>query len=212
MLYPLDETFINIIVHILSLESYYKMMPNKTYELRNLYFQQNSSYASQKIDVTYPRVLSWPANGYFDRLKPDAELLQEALIPIVNETANISQQIFGNEMKQQHVGIQHLANLFYERCKLHKKHIDEIQHRDLQIQGSLYGVIINRNPDRTKRMSSLETQLLQLESAKREEELAFWKDTAELREKLFETASTYRGAKQRYSLFAGMEGLYGGQG
>jgi hypothetical protein len=163
----------------------------------------------QSNNVVYPTLLTWPANGYFDRLKPDAELLQEALIPIINETTNISQQIFGNEAKQQHVGLQHLANLFYERCKLHKKHIDEIQHRDLQIQGMLYGVVINRSPERTKRMSSLETQLLQLETAKREEELAFWKDTAELREKMFEGAGTYRSAKQRLNLFSGMEVVYG---
>jgi hypothetical protein len=191
------------------------MMPNRTYELRNLYFQQSCSYGPQVHNSNYPHLLNWPANGYFDRLKPDAELLQEALIPIIpniNETTNISQQIFGNDIKQQHVGLQHLSNLFTERCSLHKKHIDEIQHRDLRIQEMLYGVVINRNPDRAKQMSSLETQLLQLENSKREEELAFWKDTAELREKLFEAAASYRGSKQRYSLFAGMEDSYGGQG
>ena len=183
-------------------------MPNKTYEMRRLYFEQ-SQYNQHEPTVSYPNVLRIPDKGYFDRLKPDAELLQEALAPIRAETAYISQQIFGNEAKQQHIGIEHLANLFYERCKLHKKHVDDITHSHLQIQGNLYGAVINHNADRAKRMSSLETQLLQLESAKREEELAFWKDTAELREKLFESAGSYRDAMQRYNLFASMEGKYG---
>jgi hypothetical protein len=185
------------------------MMPNKTYELRNLYFQQSQYAMPPSITAAHPALLTWPANGYFERLKPDAELLQEALIPIINETTTISQQIFGNEAKQQHIGLQHLANLFYERCRLHKRHVDDINHSHLEIQGHLYGVVINRNADRAKRMSSLETQLLQLESAKREEELAFWKDTAELREKMFEGAGTYRSANQRLNLFSGMEGAYG---
>jgi hypothetical protein len=185
------------------------MMPNKTYELRRLYFEQNRYYQPEQ-PISYAHVLRIPESDYFDRLKPDAELLQEALAPIKAQTAYIAQQIFGNEAKQQHIGIEHLANLFYERCKLHKKHIDDINHRNLQIQGNLYGAAINHNQDRTRRMSSLETQLLQLENAKREEELAFWKDTAELREKLFESAGSYRAAMQRYNLFASMEGRNGG--
>ena len=184
------------------------MMPNKTYEMRRLFFEQNQ-YNQSEQQLSYPKVLNMPGGNYFDRLKPDAELLQEALVPIINETTNISQQIFGNEMKQQHTGIQHLANLFYERCKLHKNHMNDITHRHLEFQGHLYGAVINQNPDRAKRMSSLETQLLQLENAKREEELAFWKDTAELREKIFEAAGSYRAAKQRLNLFSGMENLYG---
>lgn len=184
-------------------------MPNKTYELRNLYFEQSRSYADKASEPEYPTVLTWPQNGYFGQLTPDAKLLQEALRPIINQTY-ISQQIFGNEARGQHIGIEHLSNLFYERCRLHKKHMDEILDRHLDIQGSLYGAVINRYPDRTKRMSSLETQLLQLENAKREEELSFWKDTAELRQKLFESAGSYRAATQRYHLFADMEGKYGG--
>jgi len=193
---------------VLLLSSHNTMMPNKTYELRKLYFEQ-SQYGQYTPQISYPPVLHVPRYG-FERLKPDAELLQEALAPINAETAYISQQIFGNEAKQQHIGIEHLANLFYERCKLHKRHVDDINHRHLQVQGNLYGAVINHNPDRAKRMSSLETQLLQLESSKREEELAFWKDTAELREKLFEFAGSYRAAMQRYNLFATMEGRYGG--
>ena len=187
------------------------MLPNRTYEFRNLYFQQNPYPAADSNSYAYPSLLRLPANGYFDRLKPDTQLLEEVLRPSIDTPSTISDQIFGNEMKQQYFGLKHLAHLFYERCKLNKRHMDDIRHRHLQVQSDKFCVIINKSPDSTKRLSSLESQLLQLESAKREEELAFWKDTSDVREKLFETAILYRNAKHRYSIFSGMEADYGKQ-
>jgi hypothetical protein len=187
------------------------MMPNKTYELRNLYFQQNPCHEDSS-NYAYPSILQWPSNGYFNSLRPDSELLKESLVPTANESASVSDQIFGNEMKQQHFTLKHLSNLFYERCRLHKNHLDDIRHRHLQIQTDLYSVVINKSPDKAKRQSNLESQLLQLENSKREEELAFWKDSADLREKLFETAGLYKNAKNRYSIFSGMEEEYDRQG
>jgi hypothetical protein len=184
-------------------------MPNRTYELRKLYFQQNQ-YAG--YSQAYPSLLHWPSNAYFPVLKSDAELLREALMPIPSEALSLSDQIFGQEMKQQQFNLKHFSNLFYERCRLHHQHIGDIQHRHMQIQEDLYAAIINKFPDRQKRQSNLESQLLQLENSKRDEELAFWKDTADLREKLFETAGLYRNAKNRYSIFSDLETEYGRQG
>jgi len=186
------------------------MVPNKTYELRNLYFLQNP-YSASQADVSYSLFLKWLENGYFKKLKPDAELLQEVLRPDSDyKGKNISEQIFGNEIKQQYVGLKHTANLFYERCKLHKQHIQDIDRRHIDVQETKFGVEINNFPDRARRLSNLENQLLQLESQRREEEIAFWKDTVELREKLFEGAATYKDANHRYSVFADVEAKYGG--
>lgn len=187
------------------------MMPNKTYELRNLYFQQ-SQYSANKQDDKhdYPALLQWPANGYFDRIKPDADLLQQALSPFDKYSMdNLSEQVFGNALKQQHVNLKHSANLFYERCKLHKQHIQDIDDRHIKVQERLFGVEINNFPDRNKQLRTLEGQLMQLEHQRREEELTFWKDTVELRKQLFETAGDYRADKHRYSLFADVEEKYG---
>ena len=102
------------------------MMPNKTYELRNLYFQQ-SQYCSQPARPDYKPLLQWPENGYFEKLKPDADLLQKALSPLDKlKTYSIADQVFGNQKESEYLGLKHLANLFYERCKLHKQHIKEI--------------------------------------------------------------------------------------
>ena len=186
------------------------MMPTKIYELRNLYLQQ-SRYSAEPEERKYagPPILRWPADSYFDRLKPDADLLQRALAPRdTYKTADISQRVFGNELKQQQISLKHTANLFYERCRLHQSHMEEIDDRHVKAQERLFGVEINRFPDRNKQLRTLEGQLLQLEQQRREEELAFWKDTVELRQILLDRAADYRGTQDRYTLFAEAEGEY----
>ncbi|MHC4281308.1 MAG: hypothetical protein ACYSUJ_14325 [Planctomycetota bacterium] len=184
------------------------MMPNKTYELRNLYFQQ-SQHSVEQAKPDYPSLLQWPKNGYFEKLKPDADLLQKALSPLEKSAVDsIADQVFGNQKRSEYLGLKHLANLFYERCKLHKQHIKDIDHSHIKIQESLFGVKINNIPENARRLSNLEGQLLQLESQRRDEELAFWKDTVELREKLFEGAATYKDANHRYSVLADVEADY----
>lgn len=185
------------------------MMPNKTHELRNLYFQQ-SQYSIQEAQPEYPLLLSWPDRGYFEPFRPDADLLQKALSPLEKAAAgNIADQVFGNQKNLEYLSLKHLSNLFYERCRLHEQHIQDIDHRHLEIQEKKFGVEITPNPLNAKRLSTLEGQLLQLEQQRRDEELSFWKDSAELREKMFEKAGLYRAAKQRYSVFSEVEDSYG---
>jgi hypothetical protein len=184
------------------------MMPNKLYELKNLYLQQ-SQYSVQQTRPEYPLLLSWPENEYLNQFKPDAKLLQKTLSPLEKSLSNnIADQVFGNQKQLEYLSIKHLANLFYERCQLHEQHIKDIDHRHIQIQEKKFGVEINHTPENSKRLSNLEGQLLQLEQQRRDEELAFWKDTAELREKMFEKAGLYRAAKQRYSVFSAVEEKY----
>jgi len=185
------------------------MMPNKTYELGNLYFQQ-SQYSTKQAQPQYPLLLQWPEKAYLESFKPDAELLQKAISPMeTTSDYSLAYQVFGNQKQFEYVSLKHLANLFYERSKLHKQHIGDIDHKHIQIQEDLFGVKINNFPDRTRRLSGLEAQLLQLEQERRQEELAFWKDTAELREKMFASAALYKAAKHRYSVFSQVEGNYG---
>ena len=184
-------------------------MPNKTYELRNLYFQQ-SQYHAEPPQPQYPPLLQWPEKAYFEKFKPDADLLQQAFSRIGASASSVADQVFGNQKQSEYLGLKHSANLFYERCKLHKQHIQDIDHRHIQIQEKLFGVEINHFPDRAKRQSGLESQLLQLEQQRRDEELAFWKDTVELRQNLFEGAASYKDAKHRYSVFSDVEAGYGG--
>ena len=110
-------------------------MPNHTYEMRKLYFQQ-SQYSAEKQDDKYNKspLFQWPDNGYFKSLKPDIELLQTALQSEDScKQQTISEKIFGNEIKQQYSSLKHITNLLRERSQLHEKHIKEINSRDMQV-------------------------------------------------------------------------------
>ncbi len=135
-------------------------MPNKTYEMRNLYFQQ-SPYSAEQAKPDYPLFLQWPDKGYFEKFKPDADLLQKALSPLEKSVTNsIADQVFGNLKEIEYLDLKHSANLFYERCRLHKQHIQEIDRRHIEIQGRKFGVEINNFPDKARRLSNLEGQLV----------------------------------------------------
>src|SRR4030042_4641792 len=88
-------TFINYIFFLLPLKSHKnskKTMPNKLYEIRNLYFQQ-SQYSVKEAKPEYPLLLRWPENEYLNQFKPDAKLLQKALSPLEKSLSyNIADQ------------------------------------------------------------------------------------------------------------------------
>ena len=182
-----------------------KMMPNKTSELRRYYLQQ-SQYSVTPPQPYQPPLIHWPRTGYFDRFDPDTKLLEKSLHPEpAQDSHSIAEQVFGNQQRQEYTSLKHLAHLLRERAELHRQHICDIDQRHIEIQEKLFGIKINNTPDKAKRQSGLESQILQLEQQRRDEELAFWKDTVELREKLFEGASTYAAAKHRYAVFSRVE-------
>ena len=190
----------------------HNMMPTITYELRKLYSQQKK-YSAKKEEGNYkqPPLLQWPENGYFTKIKPDADLLQQALTSFHKYPTNqLSERVFGSELKRHTLELKHGANLFYERCRFHKNHLEEIDYRHAKVQEKIFWLEENVNhPDRLRRMTNLQGQLLQLEQQRREEELSFWKDTVELRKDLFESASEYRNTRHRHNLFSEVEKKYG---
>jgi hypothetical protein len=185
------------------------MAYNTTAELTEWYFQQSHDSDKPPKYVFHDSLLQWPSNSYFNKFLPDSILLEKSLSTIEKPSNSIAEQVFGNLKDQGYIGLKHLTNLFYERAKLHQQHTHDIDHSHMQIQDLKFCVEINKFPDNAKRLSNLEGQLLQLEQQRRDEELAFWKDTAELRDRIFEKADSYRAAKHRYSVFAGVEGQYG---
>ena len=187
------------------------MPPSRVYELQKLYFQQRQNDPDkQEGKYDPPGPIQWPDNGHFGKLNVDMDLLQQSLSPFnYSGTETVSEQVFGNELKKQHLHLQHAANLLREREALHTRHLQDIDDRHANVQEKLFGVEINNFPDRNRQLRTLEGQLIQLEQQKREEELSFWKDTVELRNKLFERTDDYRSTRQRYSILSDVEGTYG---
>jgi hypothetical protein len=182
------------------------MAYNKTSELRELYFQ-NSQYSIEKPqEPSYESLLQWPSNGYFDRLRPDAILLRQALSSYASpEASTTAEQVFGNQARQQKIGLKHLVNILYERAVLHRSHLKDIDRRLMDCQEKLSILKMHFPVDGGRSQQNLEKLVIQLEEQHRKEELDFWKDTTEVREKLFEQANVYSATKRRKDMLYGME-------
>jgi len=184
------------------------MAYNRIGELRELYFQQ-SQYAvnpTLAAERPYDSLLQWPSNDYFDRLRPDAILLRQALTPYVNpKTSTIAEQVFGNQARQQKIGLKHLANILYERAFLHAKHLKEIDRRLMHSHEKLSILKMHFPIDAGRTQQNLERLVVQMEQERRTEEVDFWKDTTEIRQKLFEEAGAYSATKRRKDMLYGVE-------
>ena len=183
------------------------MAYNTTAESQKLYFQQSLYSVNKPESHSYDSLLQWPSNGYFERLKPDADLLREALTPYVSPvTSTVAEQVFGNQARQQKLGLEHLANIFYERASLHTEHLKEIDRRMMDCHRKLSILKMHFPVDGGRTQQNFERLIIQLEQERRTEKLDFWKDTAEIRQKLFEDAGAYSAIKRRKNMLYGVEG------
>jgi len=150
--------------------------------------------------------MAWPEKDIMPSMKGDAETLAKMLTPVyLPADASISDQLFGPQAHQHKCSLEHLANLLSERSKLHKRHADLISHRDMEIQKSLFGARLHGRLDGYRLATRLEQGLAQLDGQRLREETQFWKDTAELRDRLFEAAGEYQALRHRSSLLEGVE-------
>ena len=166
-----------------------------------------SPYASNQPErQPYDSLLQWPRNGYFDRFKPDAALLQEALTAYGGlPAATVADQVFGNQARQQRIALRHSANILYERALLHRNLIKDIDRRLMEFHARLSVIKMHFPLDGGRTQQSLEKLIIELEKQHHEEDLAFWKDSAEIRKDLFADASTYGATQHRREILGGVE-------
>jgi len=184
------------------------MAYNRTVELRNMYFQHSRYAANSTLaaERPYDSLLQWPSNSYFDRLRPDAILLRQALTPYVSpETSTTAEQVFGALVRQQKIGLRHNSNTLYERAQLDAKHLKEINRRLMDCHEKLWILKLHFPIDAGRTQQNLERLVVQLEQERRTEEINFWKDITEIRQKLFEDASAYSATKRRKDMLYGVE-------
>jgi len=183
------------------------MTYNNIARLQELYFQ-NSRYSGSKLEnLFYDSLLQWPRNGYFERLKPDAALLKEALTSYTTPApSTVAEQVFGNQARQEKIGLKHLANILYERAVLHRNHLKDIDRRLMESQEKLSIIKMHFPVDGGRSQQSLERLVIELEKQRHDEEINFWKDTTEIRQKLFDSAVAYSATKRRKDMLYGVEG------
>ena len=186
------------------------MAYDTTPQVRESYFYRSPYSDSTPARRPYDSLLQWPRNGYFDRFKPDAALLQEALSSYGGpQESTVAEQVFGSQARQQRISLKHLANILYERALLHKTHVKDIDRRLMEFQEKLSIIKMHFPIDGGRTQQNLEKTIIDLETQRREEELGFWKDSTEVRQQLFENAATYSATRHRQGVLCGVEGEYG---
>jgi len=154
----------------------------------------------------YGPLLDGARGGYFEKFRFDAALLKEALSPAAGpRNATLAEQVFGSQARQGRISLTHLANILHERALLHSRRLRDINHRLVDCQDRLSVLKMHLPLDGGKAQQHLEKVILDLESHRHEEEISFWKDSAEVREQLFENAATYGAARRRKDMLYGVE-------
>jgi len=183
------------------------MAYNTTSQWRDLYFQHSPYSVDRPEYWRYDSLLQWPSNGYFKTFVPDAALLRQTLTMYAKpEAQSVAEQVFGSQARQERIGLKHLSNILYERALLHKNHVKDIDHRLMQSQEKLSILKMHFPVDGGRTQQNLERLLLDLEKQRRDEELNFWKDSTEIRQKLFDGAIAYSATKRRQEQLSGLEG------
>lgn len=177
----------------------------------NTYSAERNVYSKDEHSDRYtpPSIIVYPIEespAVTQSMERDSDTLAEFLAPVeIPVYAPISEQIFGQQSRQSQISLEHTLNLITERSRIHKRHMDDIQQRHRELHGQLFGAQLHSDLDNHKREMNLQTTLLRLDAERRKEELAFWKDTSELRDKLFEEATEYQAVRHRTSLLGNAE-------
>jgi len=140
-------------------------------------------------------------------LEAERPFLDEILQKQDYAKTTLPDRVFGRQIRHTRLSAKRLAKLLQERCVLHYRHLAEINHRSMRCQEYLFLARLQGQAD-SRHLSNLERLLVQLESEKRREELALWKDTMELRNALFEKTQEYATAKDRAAVLQPFGGSY----
>jgi len=126
--------------------------------------------------------------------------LAARLTPVALPELSVAEQVFGGQMKRHQLSLEHLTTLMQERARLHDRHQQSLWLRHYHIQARLFGARLHGKSDSYKLATRLEGMVMQLDEQLRNEELGFWKDSMDLREKMTEVMQDYDALKHRASL------------
>ena len=140
----------------MAIDKNYGIKPGSYFPTGDSYNRLTAPYESSPPFIQINR-------DYEHDMKLDIDLLQRSTYQTKAIYNSVAGQVFGSLQQQEYVNLRHQANLMRERIKLHHRHLYDIDHRHLHVQELLFGVKINHNPEKAKRQSTLEGQLLQLE-------------------------------------------------
>ena len=180
--------------------------------IKEKYPVDESSDHSESQTKYVDSLLQWPGSSYFQPWQQEKLILSEALSPVElpnSYSETLADQVFGRQAREGKLSIKHTAGLVVHRYQLHKRHVSDINHRIMGLQGRI-SILKMLDPWQTsKPQIDLEKMLAKLESDKRDEDVAFWKDTLKLRQELLAGAKEYQASRHRADILRGVEAGYG---
>jgi len=138
-------------------------------------------------------------------LKETAELLRGIVLERY-ASGSLSDRIFGGQLRQGRAAVMNSERLIAERGKLLDRHIREIDESRNDVITRLHFLRRPYTIHRPQDVARVEKLLMDLDSARRDEYVTFWRDLARERKELLESAAEYQASKNRASLLSGTEG------
>ena len=138
-------------------------------------------------------------------LEETAELLRGIVLERY-ASGSLSDRIFGGQLRQGRAAVMNSERLIAERGKLLDRHIREIDENRNDVITRLHFLRRPYTLHRPQDVARVEKMLMDLDSARRDEYVTFWRDLARERKELLESAAEYQASKNRASLLGGTEG------
>ncbi|MFX0097871.1 MAG: hypothetical protein ACFE7E_08950, partial [Candidatus Hodarchaeota archaeon] len=115
---------------------------------------------------------------------------------------NLAEEIIKEKQKFQKTSLVQIINLIAEREKAKQRNMRSLDSEIMDVQSQLYVYrchVYPISPD-NKRKSNLERALSELENRRRQEDIACWKDTLKLWQRLLEIIAEYRATLRKVAL------------
>ncbi len=130
-----------------------------------------------------------------------AQLKAYSTLTHSQDGGTLAEKVFGQHLEEQKASGHHLGALLSERWRLYHDHIEDLRNEINDLRNRLNMVARPYVILHPMIGANLERALFKLESDARKEQVEFWKDSAEIRDKMLDVAHEYRKGVDRSRLF-----------
>ncbi len=134
---------------------------------------------------------------------PESTFYRPAFSNPSAQPSSLADRVFGRQLQQGSFELRLSAATASRRAEVHEAQMEEMDELHNEVFNQLN---FARRPYRLttpQQIGQLQRMMHQLESDRRREELAYWKDMAEIRQQSLEQAFEYRATRDRYGLLGG---------
>jgi len=141
------------------------------------------------------------------QFKSKFDLISSILSPTPAKDENLAEELIREKLKVQKATLEQLLSLIVEREKAKQNNLRSIESEMMKVEGQLFVykcIAYPISPDH-KRKGNLERALSDLESRRRQEEIACWQDTLRLWQELLKVAAEYQATLRKVALITEMQ-------